>query len=423
MMALVVCLFLSSAVGTIIWIVQLAIRRFTNIAFSQTWHYYTGLVPVFFLLGGSEIVNRLSPLIRSISADFGKSAKSETITIAEQQLSVTPFSLPEGKASFMNSLADFVLRLEDQKPFLLLAIVIWGIGILVFLAVNIKNYWTFKHSILQESRICDNVQCSVKVIVSDHVTTPMLIGFWKPVIVLPNKPLGEKERSMILSHELVHYKRGDLYVKLLVFVANAVHWFNPAVYTMNKQVTMLCELSCDEKVVQKMDRDSRRLYGETLLSMLEYSVGQRNVICTSRLTNPKTEMKRRLINLMNEKKTKKSMMLLSLVATIALIGSGGATAYAAGSAVPSSKEITGANVTIKYSNGKVESFDKNGNKVPTQSKESIKPVKLSSEKIVDRIEKHISKGLTVPQGYIDELSQKELDILNDTHGLTLQKSK
>jgi beta-lactamase regulating signal transducer with metallopeptidase domain len=134
--------------------------------------------------------------------------------------------------------------------------------------------------------------------------------------------------------------------------ANAVYWFNPAAYLLNKQLNLLCELSRDEKVVQDMDTESRRLYGETLLAMLEYGVMQRNVVCTSSFCNSKKYMKSRLVNLMNVKKTKKSMMALSLVAAIALVGCGGAAAYAAGSAVPTknsvSQQVEGRNGGVIY---------------------------------------------------------------------------
>lgn len=421
MIALVLSLITSSVVGTFIWIIQSGTKSITQKWFSPTWHYYTGLIPVFFLLGGSEIINRLVPFIRSVLP--ATRTGLELGVISESSQYVTPIEQTGTNSSlFMKQLFDFLLRFDNLKEFALIASVTWAVGTTVFLLVNIHKYRTFKRMILQDSWVHVTEHCPVKVIVSAHATTPMAMGLWKPVIVLPDTSFGEKELAMILSHELVHIKRSDLLVKLLVLVANAVHWFNPAAYSLNKQLNALCELSCDEKVVRKMNMDDRKFYGETLLSMLEYGVMQKNVVCTSSLCNPKKYMKRRLLNLMNVKKTNKSMIMLSLIATMLMIGSGGAAAYAAGSAIPLTKEFQGANVTVTNPDGTVVSFDNDGKRVTAQPKDSYSPKKLTLEEIEIRIKKHIEKGITVPQGYIDELPQKNLDALNETYGLKLQKS-
>jgi len=426
MMSLVQSLLISSLVGTVIWLMQISIKPLTQKGFSQTWHYYSGLIPVFFLLGGSEIITRLIPVIRAALPDTGTSL--EPTTIAEAHVHLSPMEQIGASSSlFMKQLFDYLLRFYSTKQFMLILAVIWAVGTTVFLVVNIYRYLTFKRSILLESRICDTVQCPVKVFVSANATTPMVLGLWKPIVVLPNAQFGETELGMILSHELVHLKRRDLIVKLLVLIANAIHWFNPAAYSLNKQINRLCELACDDKVVENMDMENRRLYGETLLSMLEYGVRQRTVICTSSLCHPKEDIKRRLINLMNEKKMKKPVLAMSLAVAIAIIGSGGAAAYAAGAAapvtIPTGKQVEGRNIYVQSPDGTVVYYDKDGNQTPAKTKKVYPPQKMTTEEIVNRIKGHIEKGLAVPQGYIDEIPQKNLNAINEAYNLKLQKSK
>ncbi|MDN4069367.1 hypothetical protein NYE70_01460 [Paenibacillus sp. FSL R5-0407] len=73
---------LASFIGTILWMVQNMLTPVTRKYCSQTWHYYTGLVPVFFLLGGSEIISRLfsfiAPAHRAASPVPGSVAIVET---------------------------------------------------------------------------------------------------------------------------------------------------------------------------------------------------------------------------------------------------------------------------------------------------------------------------------------------------------
>jgi len=154
----------------------------------------------------------------------------------------------------------------------------------------------------------------------------MLVGFFKPIIVLPDMKFSEKELDVILAHELTHFRRKDVLVKFIILLVNAAHWFNPAVYVLNKQINALCELSCDEKVVKGMDESNRKFYGEMILAMLRHGNVQRNLICTSGLCNSKKNIKRRLTNIISTKKTRKSIVALSIIATMTVLMIGSAAA-------------------------------------------------------------------------------------------------
>lgn len=421
MMTFLMSLVIGSFVGTIIWIVQSSIRPVTQKIFSQTWHYYTGLIPVFFLLGGSEILSRVISFLGSIGTVTDTS--SRTGMIVQQYIPAQPTL-----SSFINKLFDNLLRLPYLSEMVLIVIVLWAAGAIIFLVIHVKNYYKFKFFILSKIRESESLQSPVRVMISANATTPMLIGLWKPMVVLPDTQLEEKELALILSHELVHLQRGDLFVKLLVLVANAVHWFNPVTYLLNKQMQMFCELSCDEKVVRGLDSESRRLYGETILSMLEYGVIQRNIVFTSSFSNSKRYIKRRLSNLMNAQETKKSILLISFVAIFAVIGAGGLAAYFAESSLPgdflsekSRRVVTqlttmssGYNkINVKDIDGTMVAYDKNGNRMPATPKGSDAPEKLSDKELVDRIKKHIEKQPPVPEGYLEALPQNERDALKE----------
>lgn len=430
MMAFLVSLILASVVGTIMWLLQNSIRPLTKKLFSQTWHYYTGLIPVCFLLGGSAIINGLVQVIRSILPDTETRAQAGKMT--EPFVNVLPLEHTASSRSFLDQVFAQLTRLENLPEIVVTAILIWAVGTIVYLAVNVRNYWTFKRAIMQNSRVCETMNCPARVIISAHAKTPMVMGLWKPIVVLPDTPLGEKELAMILSHELVHLQRGDLLIKLVVLIANAVHWFNPAVFLLNKQLNTLCELSCDEKVVRDMDAKSRRMYGETLLAILEYGVMQRNVIGTTSFCDSKKVMKKRLVNLMDAKRTHKSIMMLSLVATIAMAGMGGLVASAAGSTIPervvppqipTGKELQGSNVAIQLEDGTVFYYDKDGNvtEVPEMRK-SVRPPEYTPEELVDQIKQWLNDQSPVPQDYLDRLPQEYVDEINRTYGLQLTRT-
>ena len=57
--------------------------------------------------------------------------------------------------------------------------------------------------------------------------TPVLLGFLRPCIYLPDRDFSRAERSHILAHELCHYKRKDPWCKLILLLANSLRGQHP----------------------------------------------------------------------------------------------------------------------------------------------------------------------------------------------------
>ena len=101
------------------------------------------------------------------------------------------------------------------------------------------------------------------------ISSPMLIGFFHPCIVLPDGNLPEKEFHYTILHELVHYKRKDIYYKWVVQIVLCIHWFNPLLYLAVRRINQLCELSCDEAVISRLQtKEQRQEYAATLLNAM-----------------------------------------------------------------------------------------------------------------------------------------------------------
>src|SRR5699024_5493409 len=98
-----------------------------------------------------------------------------------------------------------------------------------------------------------NIKSEIIVYISPFMTTPFIYGLWKPKIVLPSISFTTEELRHIFLHELVHYKRGDLWTKSLLTIIQALHWFNPIVHMARHNIDRCGEYACDEKVTKKMD--------------------------------------------------------------------------------------------------------------------------------------------------------------------------
>lgn len=162
------------------------------------------------------------------------------------------------------------------------------------------------------------------------VASPMLLGFFRPCIVLPDRKLEEKDLSYILVHELIHYKQRDMFYKWLVQMVVCIHWFNPFVYLLEKEINRSCELSCDEMVLSVFGDSAKREYGDMLLSFVRANSPYQNSVVSITLTEGAGQLKERLDAIMKYQKKSKIVHVVAAVCTVVVCACFMATgAYAA----------------------------------------------------------------------------------------------
>ena len=151
-----------------------------------------------------------------------------------------------------------------------------------------------------------------------HVHTPMLLGVVRPAIVLPRGVEADRLED-ILSHELTHARRHDLLYKWLAAAVTSLHWFNPLMAVVRRQISHACELACDEAVTRTMDGPARRHYGETLLALAARPPRGMGVLATT-LCEEKQQLKERLVTVMKGRKQGPAALAATLALAIALTG-------------------------------------------------------------------------------------------------------
>ena len=153
------------------------------------------------------------------------------------------------------------------------------------------------------------------------VGSPMIVGAVRPVLLLPEITFTTGQLSLVLRHELVHYCRRDIWYKLLLMLANAVHWFNPMVWLMTYAADRDLELSCDEAVVNGQNEDYREEYGRCLLTVVQAGMNRRTLFTTSFYSGKKT-LKNRLTTIFDTtKKRRGTTALIALLLAAGIAGS------------------------------------------------------------------------------------------------------
>jgi beta-lactamase regulating signal transducer with metallopeptidase domain len=109
-----------------------------------------------------------------------------------------------------------------------------------------------------------------RLLMSARIQSPAVTGLLRPLLLLPpgfDRDFTAEEKSLILHHELMHLKRGDLPLNTLLCVLMALHWFNPLLWFAFFKVRADREAACDAQVLENATPQRRGAYGHALLKI------------------------------------------------------------------------------------------------------------------------------------------------------------
>ena len=111
----------------------------------------------------------------------------------------------------------------------------------------------------------------VRLVVTESRIGPAVVGVFRTTVLLPAvvvDRLGGDAIRPILSHELLHIRRGDLWIGLLQTLTQSLWWFHPLVWWVSRLTTRDAERCCDESVLAELKCDPAE-YARSLLDVLE----------------------------------------------------------------------------------------------------------------------------------------------------------
>lgn len=326
---------ISISTGFIVLILML-LSPFLNMRYAAKWKYWIWLFLALRLIvpiSGTDvwtIADNIAKKMMKTEADVEKEGSSEedadaflngpglngigvsrrVIVEIPEQMTV-PLEVRSEKSGVRITALDVVAAL-------------WLAGCLLILSVHTWIYLHYKNRLMKSGMVLKDtvllhriknlkrelhIRKSVSVVESPEAASPMIIGIFKTVLVLPEEEYGEEELFFILKHELVHLQHKDLYGKLLFVVASALHWFNPCIWLLQKEAVVDMELYCDESVVQGANYAGRKAYTETLLSTLHRQCAKRTVLSTQ-FYGGKKIMQKRFKNILSRKRKKNGLAVL-----------------------------------------------------------------------------------------------------------------
>lgn len=169
----------------------------------------------------------------------------------------------------------------------------WLAGVIVFATRHMRSFavlnclrrsletWPSRPAFRDEQEICRDLGLNrlPPIMLSGLAPMPLVLGTWKPIIVLPRAlaelaedgsagragSAAEEKLRTIIIHEAAHIARRDPWILAAQLAAQTVFWWHPGVSRVNGHVNRSREELCDNHVLRRSDAAG---YAEMLLEFV-----------------------------------------------------------------------------------------------------------------------------------------------------------
>ncbi len=135
---------------------------------------------------------------------------------------------------------------------------------------------------------------------------PQVIGLLRPIILLPMSAVNElsaEELELILTHEMAHILRHDMWIHLVQRLTEILLFFNPALWLLSHRISAFREYCCDDITCKTAGEPEPEIrYATALLRILEVttSAPESQVTALAVTGRSPSEVRRRIERLFNE---------------------------------------------------------------------------------------------------------------------------
>jgi uncharacterized protein (TIGR03435 family) len=139
----------------------------------------------------------------------------------------------------------------------------------------------------------------IEMLLSASAMEPGIFGMVRPVLLWPegiSRHLDDAHLDAVLAHEVAHVQRRDNLTCALHMLVEAIFWFHPVVWWLEKRLVEERERACDEEVVRIGKQP--QVYAESILKVCEFCV-EAPLSCVSGITG--ADLKKRIVQIMTER--------------------------------------------------------------------------------------------------------------------------
>jgi bla regulator protein blaR1 len=202
---------------------------------------------------------------------------------------------------------------------------IWACGAGAVLRARFTTWGQFRRALRTSTPVAfDHIAlpAGVRMRATSSVLEPGVIGFWRPVILIPagiERHLTPSQLEAVLAHEICHIRHRDNLLAMLHMAVETIFWFHPLVWWIGGRLIDERERACDEDVLRL--HGAPRTYAEGIIRVCERYVDAR-LACVAGVSG--SDLKKRIEAIMRNQtaerlSTWKSAVLLSAAAAIPTI--------------------------------------------------------------------------------------------------------
>jgi len=202
-----------------------------------------------------------------------------------------------------------------------------GIGYIAFLYVLLQKR-IVQHAVKPAKRLRVlyrevreelGIHAKVPLVCQYGLTSPGIL--FPACVLMPMESLAAMQDEQVkntLRHELIHYKRGDHIVSVLLSFLNAIYWFNPIVWIAVRQIRADMETVCDSAVVRGMSAKQKGDYATLILDLFSRS-SYRQVVLGMAYGKSKSVIEKRIKGVFMSDKSKTSAKIICFTFILVLL--------------------------------------------------------------------------------------------------------
>lgn len=213
----------------------------------------------------------------------------------------------------------------------------WGFCVLLLWLRLLGGWWLVQrlrskdveepaNAVLEQCRLLAGklkINAVVRLLESPHVSEPLTLGFWKPVILFPAGmllSLSPAQVEALLLHELAHIRRYDYLINLFQLAFETCFFYHPMFWLISRDARVQREFCCDDVVLYHTSDPI--LYAKTLTD-LQISFLHPTTQFTMNATGKSrfTERILRIAGLSPKREGRPSLLIITLLPAIIAFGS------------------------------------------------------------------------------------------------------
>ncbi|MEO6081299.1 MAG: M56 family metallopeptidase, partial [Steroidobacteraceae bacterium] len=190
------------------------------------------------------------------------------------------------------------------------AILVWVLGVAVLAAAVLRNAARYSRMSFTASepdaattRLFEHctqivkIRRHVRLLETSGVDSPLLVGYWRPALLLPrnlSSHINREQLRMVLLHELTHVGRHDILVNWLITCVQIAHWFNPLAWYALRIARNDMEQACDAGVLRHLTTAEQLEYGNTLIRLSDMTPRQALLVQNASVVESRSQLKERI---------------------------------------------------------------------------------------------------------------------------------